>query len=164
KQAKSKFIPKMVTIKASYVVTPKDETPKGVFCLSESDQIWRWSHSTTVYVYNNKNNVNVMNLNELVQRMRESLSQILVHYYPLRGRLNWIQGGRLKLDCNAKGAMLFEAESTKSMAEYGEFSPNDDAIKELIPKLDYSQPIQDIPLFLAQVTKFHGGGFLSSNE
>ncbi|MED6185020.1 hypothetical protein PIB30_052992 [Stylosanthes scabra] len=147
----------MVSIKASYVITPKEETPKGFFCLSESDQMWRWSHSTTLYVYNDNNNVNV-NVNELVQRMRDSLSQILVHYYPLCGRLNWTQGSRLKMDCNGKGAMLYEAESTKSMAEYGDFSPNDDAIKELIPNIDYSQPIEDIPLLLAQVTKFHGDG------
>ncbi|MED6133054.1 hypothetical protein PIB30_024733 [Stylosanthes scabra] len=145
----------MVSIKASYVVAPKDETPKGHFFLSESDQICRWSHSTTIYVYHNKNNLNV---NELVQRMKESLSHILVHYYPLCGRLYWTQGGRLKMDCNGKGAMLLQAESTKSMDEYGDFSPNDDNIKELIPNLDYSQPIQDLPLFLAQVTKFHGGG------
>ncbi|MED6110013.1 hypothetical protein PIB30_038911 [Stylosanthes scabra] len=126
----------MVSTIASYVVTPKEETPKGVFCLSESDQIWRWSHSTTVYVYNNNNNVKV---NVLVQRMRESLSLILVHYYPLCGRLNWTEGGRLRMDCNAKGAILLQAESTKSIDEYGDFSPNDDAIKELLPKLDYSQ-------------------------
>ncbi|MED6133051.1 hypothetical protein PIB30_024730 [Stylosanthes scabra] len=148
----------MVTIKASYVVTPKEETPKGPFCLSECDQFCHRNHTLSVYIYNPKhNNNNNINFNELVQRMRESLSQILVHYYPLCGRLNSIQGGRLKLDCNAKGAMLFEAESTKSMAEFGDFSPNDGAIKELIPKLDYSQPIQDLPLFLAQVTKFQGG-------
>ncbi|MED6146970.1 hypothetical protein PIB30_039745 [Stylosanthes scabra] len=136
----------MVSIKASNVVTPKEETPKGLFCLSESDQIWRWSHSTTIYVYNNNNNGNV---NELVQRMRDSLSHILVHYYPLCGRLNWTEGGRLKMDCNAKGAILLQAESKKTIAEYGDFSPNDDAIKELIPNLDYSQPIEDIPLLLA---------------
>ncbi|MED6133056.1 hypothetical protein PIB30_024735 [Stylosanthes scabra] len=145
----------MVSIKASYTVTPKDETPKGLFCLSESDQMWRWSHSNTMYVYHNNNNLNV---DELVQRMRDSLSQILVHYYPLCGRLSWTKGSRLEMDCNAKGAMLLHAESTKTLAEYGEFSPNDDAIKELIPKIDYSQPIEDIPLLLAQVTKFGGHG------
>ncbi|MED6185019.1 hypothetical protein PIB30_052991 [Stylosanthes scabra] len=146
----------MVSIKASYVVTPKEETPKGLFCLSESDQLWRWSHTSTIYVYNN-NNVNV-NVNELVQRMKESLSQILVHYYPLCGRLSWTEGGRLQMDCNTKGAILLQAESKKTIDEYGDFSPNDDAIKELVPNIDYSQPIEDIPLFLAQVTKFHGDG------
>ncbi|MED6112995.1 hypothetical protein PIB30_066945 [Stylosanthes scabra] len=144
----------MVTIIESHIVTPKEETPKGhFFCLSETDQICRPDHTPSIYIYNN-NNVNV---NVLVQRMRDSLAEILVHYYPLCGRLNWIEGGRLKLDCNAKGAMLLEAESKKTMAEYGDFSPNDDATKELIPNLDYSQPIEDLPLFLAQVTKFHGG-------
>ncbi|MED6216526.1 hypothetical protein PIB30_008511 [Stylosanthes scabra] len=146
----------MVSIIASYVVIPKEETPKSLFFLSENDQMWRWSHATTIYVYNNNNN-NV-NVNELVQRMRESLSHILVHYYPLCGRLNWTEGGRLRMDCNAKGAILLQAQSTKSIHEYGDFSPNDDNIKELIPKLDYSQPIDDMPLFLAQVTKFHGDG------
>ncbi|MED6133057.1 hypothetical protein PIB30_024736 [Stylosanthes scabra] len=145
----------MATIIASHVVTPKEETPKGLFCLTESDQINRWSHITTIYVYKNNNNVNV---NELVQRMRDSLSQILVHYYPLSGRLNWTKCGRLQMDCNAKGAILIQAESKKTMAEYGDFSPNDDAIKELIPKLDISQPIEELPLFLVQVTKFHGDG------
>ncbi|MED6185023.1 hypothetical protein PIB30_052995 [Stylosanthes scabra] len=146
----------MASIIASYVVTPKEETPKGLLCLSESDQMWRWSHATTIYVYNNNNNVNV-NVNELVQRMRDSLSHILVHYYPLCGRLSWTEGGRLQMDCNTKGAILLQAESTKTMDEYGDFSPNDDSIKELMPNLDYSQPIEDIPLLLAQVTKFHGG-------
>ncbi|MED6133052.1 hypothetical protein PIB30_024731 [Stylosanthes scabra] len=148
----------MVSIKASYVVTPKEETPKGLFCLSESDQIWRWSHTATIYVYNNNNNDVNMNVDELVQRMRDSLSHLLVHYYPLCGRLSWTEGGRLQMDCNTKGVILIQAESTKSIDEYGEFSPNDDAIKELIPNLDYSKPIEDIPLFLAQVTKFHGDG------
>ncbi|XLT34824.1 hypothetical protein HN873_066116 [Arachis hypogaea] len=85
--------------------------------------------------------------------MRESLSHILVHYYPLACRLNWIQGDRLKLDCNAKGAMLLEAQSNKSMAEYGDFSPNQ-PIKELIPTVDYSRPIEELPLLLAQITRF----------
>ncbi|MED6133046.1 hypothetical protein PIB30_024725 [Stylosanthes scabra] len=148
----------MVTIIESYVVTPKEETPKGDFFLSEIDQICRWSPTPSIYIYNNNSNLNV---NELLQRMRDSLSEILVHYYPLCGRLNWIQGGRLKLDCNAKGAILLQAESTKSMAEYGDFSPNDDNIKELVPKVDYSQPIEELPLFLAQVTKFHGGNAIA---
>ncbi|MED6133059.1 hypothetical protein PIB30_024738 [Stylosanthes scabra] len=145
----------MASVIASYVVTPKEETPKGLFCLTDSDQINPWSHVSTIYVYKNKNNVNV---NELVQRMRDSLSHILVHYYPLSGRLNWTEVGRLQMDCNAKGVILIQAESKKTMDEYGDFSPNDDAIKELIPNLDYSQPMEDLPLLLAQVTKFHGDG------
>ncbi|MED6137239.1 hypothetical protein PIB30_063227 [Stylosanthes scabra] len=85
--------------------------------------------------------------------MRDSLSEILIHYYPLAGRLNWTEGSRLELDCNSKGVLLLEAESSKSMAEYGDFLPTDPSIKELIPTIDYSRRINELPLFLAQLTR-----------
>ncbi|XP_057731005.1 spermidine hydroxycinnamoyl transferase-like [Arachis stenosperma] len=143
----------MVTILGTHTVIPKEETPKGLLWLSDNDQLWRWSHTPSIYVYKSKQNNNTV----LVERMRDSLSEILVHYYPLAGRLNWTAGGRLELDCNAKGALLLEAESKKSMAEYGDFTPNQPGIKELIPTVDYSRQMNELPLFLAQVTKFHGG-------
>ncbi|XLT83466.1 hypothetical protein HN873_005219, partial [Arachis hypogaea] len=148
----------MVTILGTHTVIPKEETPKGLLWLSDNDQLWRWSHTPSIYVYNPKQNNNtVVDVNVLVERMRDSLSEILVHYYPLAGRLSWTDGGRLELDCNAKGVLLLEAESKKSMAEYGDFTPNEPSIKELIPAVDYSRQINELPLFLAQVTKFHGG-------
>ena len=134
---------------ASYTVTPNQETPKGCLSLSDSDQIGRWTHVPTIYIYKGKHNCDV------IERIRDSLSKILVDDYPLAGRLSWIEGGRLKLDCNAKGATLLEAETIKALAEYGDFSPKE-PIKELIPKVDYSQPIEEIPLLLVQVTRFHG--------
>ncbi|KAK7315422.1 hypothetical protein VNO77_33969 [Canavalia gladiata] len=88
--------------------------------------------------------------------MSESDDVILVHYYPLAGRLSWIEGGRLELECNAKGALLLEAESTKTLAEYGDFSPNE-PINELIPIIDYTQPLEEIPLLAVQLTRFQGG-------
>ena len=139
---------KMVTITASYTITPSRETPEGCLWLSESDQVVHGGHTPVIYIYKGKHSYDV------VERMRDSLSSVLVHYYPLAGRLNLIEGGRMKLDCNAKGAMLLEAESTKSLAEYGDFSPKE-PIKELIPMVDYSQPIEELPLFLAQLTRFH---------
>ncbi|MED6108304.1 hypothetical protein PIB30_022434 [Stylosanthes scabra] len=42
------------------------------------------------------------------------------------------------------------------MAEYGDFLPHNPSIKELIPTVDYSRPIKELPLFLAHVTKFKG--------
>ncbi|KAL4355976.1 hypothetical protein AHAS_Ahas09G0040500 [Arachis hypogaea] len=143
----------MVTIIGSYSVTPKEETPNGVLWLAENDQVPRWSHQSILYIYKPKHSESEDDFNVFVERMRESLSHILVPYYPLAGRLNWIQGGRLKLDCNAKGAMLLEAQSNKSMAEYGDFSPSQ-PIKELIPTVDYSRPIEELPLLLAQITRF----------
>ncbi|MED6153103.1 hypothetical protein PIB30_098352 [Stylosanthes scabra] len=149
----------MVAILASYTVTPKEETPKGFLWLSDNDQLWRWSHTPLLYIYKpNHNNVDV---HVLVETMRGSLGQILVHYYPLAGRLSWTKGCRLELDCNAKGAVLLEAESTKSAVELGDFSPNNESVKELIPTVDYSRPIEELPLFVAQVTRFHGSNVIA---
>ncbi|XLS61629.1 hypothetical protein HN51_015857, partial [Arachis hypogaea] len=49
-----------------------------------------------------------------------------------------------------------EAESTKSVVELGDFSLNDQSVKELIPTVDYTCLIEELPLLLAQVTKIHG--------
>ncbi|GAU20535.1 hypothetical protein TSUD_130930 [Trifolium subterraneum] len=69
------------------------------------------------------------------------------------GRYCFTKGGRIELNLNAKGAVLIEAETTKTIYDYGDFSPSD-STKELIPKIDYNQPIDEIPLFVAQVTRF----------
>ncbi|KAJ1410302.1 Transferase [Sesbania bispinosa] len=140
----------MVTIKASYNVIPKEPTPIVRLELSDNDQMLRRSHVSTIYVYNTNPNL------DAIERMSESLSNILVNYYPIAGRLSWIEGGRLELNCNAKGALLLEAESTKTLDEYGDFSPND-SIKELTPSIDYSQPLEEIPLLVVQLTRFHCG-------
>ncbi|KAK7315417.1 hypothetical protein VNO77_33963 [Canavalia gladiata] len=142
----------MTTIIASYTVIPSEATPKRRLSMSESDDVVRWTHATTIYIYKGNHN----DKNFIIKSLSDSLSKILVHYYPLAGRLNWIGGGRVELECNAKGALLLEAESTKTLAEYGHFSPNE-PIDELIPIVDYTQPIEEIPLLLVQLTRFQGG-------
>ncbi|GAU20534.1 hypothetical protein TSUD_130920 [Trifolium subterraneum] len=69
------------------------------------------------------------------------------------GRYCYKEGGRLELILNAKGAVLIEAETTKTIYDYGDFSPSE-STKELIPKIHYDRPIEEIPLFVAQVTRF----------
>ncbi|KAJ7955568.1 spermidine hydroxycinnamoyl transferase-like [Quillaja saponaria] len=143
----------MVTITSSYTVLPNEATPNIPMWLSESDQINPWSHAPSIYVY--KPNLLI---SKPIERMRSSLSNILVHYYPLAGRLRWIGGGRLQVDCNAKGVQLLEAESTKEMADYGDFKPTE-AITHLVPKIDlHSNPIEDLPLLVVQLTRFSCGG------
>ncbi|QCD79443.1 shikimate O-hydroxycinnamoyltransferase [Vigna unguiculata] len=141
----------MVSIKASYTVVPNEATPEGIEWLSDIDQVARLCHTQTIYVFHAKHN-----LDALVQQMRNSLSKILCIYYPLAGRLRRLEeGGRWEVDCNAKGAMLFEAESTKTVNYYGDFLG--DSANDLVPKVNYTNTlIQDIPLLLVQVTSFLG--------
>ncbi|XP_027931626.1 spermidine hydroxycinnamoyl transferase-like [Vigna unguiculata] len=144
----------MVAIVASYSVFPSKETPKGHLWLSDSDQVVRSGHTPTIYVYKAKH------IDDTTKRLINSLAEILVHYYPLAGRLSLAESGRIEVDCNAKGVTFIEAETTKSLGDYGDFSPSE-SVKELVPKIDYTQPIEEIPLLLVQFTRFRGGeGFV----
>ncbi|CAJ1964463.1 unnamed protein product [Sphenostylis stenocarpa] len=140
----------MVTIVASHNVTPNQPTPTDPLWLSDSDQIGFLAHVPNIYIYKAKHHGN------LIERMKNSLSKTLVHYYPAAGRLRLTKGDRMEVDCNAKGVTLLEAESSKTFGEYGDFSPSD-STEELVPKVDYTQPIEEIPLLLLQLTRFHGG-------
>jgi len=142
----------MVTIKASYTVVPNQPTPEGIQWLSDIDQVASLLHTPTICIFHTKHNHGT-----LVQHMRNSLSKILWHYYPLAGRLRRLrEDGRFELDCNAKGAVLIEAETTKTLHDYGQFLG--DSIKELVPTIDYTTntPLEELPLLLVQVTSFLG--------
>nr|KYP36402.1 Anthranilate N-benzoyltransferase protein 1 [Cajanus cajan] len=140
----------MITIVASYNVTPNQPTPKEPLWLSDSDLVAPLSHVPTIYIYKAKHN------NTIIERLRDSLSKILVFYYPVAGRLMLTESGRMEVDCNAKGVTLLEAETTNTLGDYGDFSPSQ-STKKLVPTVDYTQPIEEHPLLLVQLTKFHGG-------
>ncbi|KAJ1390497.1 Transferase [Sesbania bispinosa] len=144
-----------VSITSSHTVIPSHTTPNDTVLLSESEQINAHNHAFTIYIYRPNHNPT---FKIIVDTIRHSLSNILVHYYPLAGRLHITRGGRWELECNAKGVKLLEAQSTKTLDEYGDFEPND-TITELIPKVDYSEPLENLPLLFVQLTKFTCGGF-----
>ncbi|KAL2971942.1 hypothetical protein AAZX31_15G227200 [Glycine max] len=140
----------MVTIVASYNVTPNQPTPKDPLWLSDSDLIGNLGHISVIYIYKAKHNT------DTIERLRNSLSKILVYFYPVAGRLNLTKSGRIEVDCNAKGVRLLEAETTKTFGDYGDFSPSE-STEELVPKVDNTQPREEIPLLLLQLTRFLGG-------
>ncbi|KAI4356000.1 hypothetical protein L6164_000054 [Bauhinia variegata] len=148
-----------VCIKSSYTVTPIHPTPNDPLWLSEFDQLYHPAISfvSTVYVYKPNQNQSTI-FSNATEIMRDSLSKILVHYYPVAGRLRGIDGGRFEIDCNAKGVTMLEAESTKTVDEYGDFLPRE-PIKELLPTLevDLGTPMDDVPLMLVQLTRFRCG-------
>ncbi|XP_058752445.1 hydroxycinnamoyl-CoA:piscidic acid hydroxycinnamoyltransferase-like [Vicia villosa] len=141
----------MVTIKASYTVIPEESTPEGRLWLCDKDQVACHRHIPTIYIYKPK-----QNHENAIHTLKNTLSKILVHYYPIAGRLCYADEAsrRIELNLNAKGTILLEAETTKEMNDYGDFSPSD-STKELVPIIDYTQPIEEIPLFLVQLTRFH---------
>ncbi|KAL2481109.1 Spermidine hydroxycinnamoyl transferase [Abeliophyllum distichum] len=147
----------MVTVKTTYNVKPANPTPNEIMKLSEIDQIKAVTHAPTVYFYHPTTD---FLYSDAIRILKDSLSKVLVIFYPVAGRFHEIGGARLELHCNGEGAILVEAESEWKIQDFAldDFLPNA-AMRDLIPKMDYSAtPIQEQPLLLAQLTKFSCGG------
>ncbi|XP_059427739.1 hydroxycinnamoyl-CoA:piscidic acid hydroxycinnamoyltransferase-like [Corylus avellana] len=145
----------MITFKSTCMIVPSEPTPNGLLLLSECDQVMQWTHAPLIFIYKpNNNTIKPFS----IETMKNSLGRALVHYYPLAGRLHWIQGGRLQLHCNAMGAQLTEVYSESNLDEFGDFTPNG-IIQHLFPRVDYSSTsIEEQPLLLVQLTRFPCGG------
>ncbi|CAK8542854.1 unnamed protein product [Lathyrus sativus] len=142
----------VVSIISQSIVIPSKPTPNPkLFSLCE--QIKLRTHAPLLYVYNPHNNISTF-----LETLRNSLSQVLVIYYPLAGRLSWIKGGRWELNCNAKGAILLEAKCETNLNDLGDFVPTN-LVSQLIPNINYHVPIEDVPLLVVQLTRFRCGGF-----
>uniref|UniRef100_A0A5B7AUE2 Putative spermidine hydroxycinnamoyl transferase-like n=1 Tax=Davidia involucrata TaxID=16924 RepID=A0A5B7AUE2_DAVIN len=149
---------KMPTIlKGCYTVKPAATTPKIRLPVSDCDQVNAITHTVTVYFYRPTS----FSFPLAIQTLKNSLSQALVHFYPLAGRLHWSGSGgsRLALECNAVGALLYEAETDAKIDDFGDFRPTPE-LRALIPSVDYSStsPIHELPLLLVQLTKLSCGG------
>jgi len=144
----------MVSIQSRYTVFPSETTPnEKLFSLCE--QIKLRTHAPLLYVFKPHPHHDASNF---VHTLRHSLSQALTIYYPVAGRLSWIQGGRWELHCNAKGAQVLEAICKDvNLDDLGDFVPTH-LVSQLIPNIDYDVPIEDIPLLVAQLTRFPCGG------
>uniref|UniRef100_A0A7N0TGT0 Uncharacterized protein n=1 Tax=Kalanchoe fedtschenkoi TaxID=63787 RepID=A0A7N0TGT0_KALFE len=146
------------TIKHIHIVKPASPTPSGKMYLSESDQASAITHAPTIYIYRRPSSDQPFEA--LVQTLITSLGETLVDFYPVAGRLRYIPdaGGRVELECNSEGVTLIEAESDMKIEDLGDFSPSP-LISSLIPRVDYlTQPIEETPLVLVQLTRFTCGG------
>ncbi|KAF8762431.1 hypothetical protein HU200_009391 [Digitaria exilis] len=136
------------------MVPPATKTPDGPYYLSNLDQNIAVIVQT-VYCFRAADSSSVSDV------LRESLANVLVHYYPLAGRLTISGEGKLAVDCTGDGAVFVEAEADCAMADIGDVTEPDPSV---LGKLVYSVPgaknILEMPLLAAQVTKFTCGGFV----
>ncbi|XP_008231463.1 PREDICTED: spermidine hydroxycinnamoyl transferase-like [Prunus mume] len=145
------------TIKSSYVLKPAEATWQGCQTLSEWDQIGCITHVGIIYFYRPDQHC-VTPTDAIANTLKDSLRRALVPFYPLAGRLRWIEGGRLELDCNGMGVQFIEAESDLKLDDLGDFSPSPES-HSLLPTVDYNLPIHELPLLFVQLTRFKCGGF-----
>ncbi|KAK7291875.1 hypothetical protein RIF29_07375 [Crotalaria pallida] len=152
-----------VTFKGCYTVRPNEPTWCGRLSLSEWDQIGTITHVPTIYFYRHpsssqQNSSYDDDSSIITTTLKDSLSRVLVPFYPLAGRLHWIGKGRFELDCNGRGVHFIEAESSYTLDDLGDFSPSPE-YNYLVPTVDYTLPIHELPLVLVQLTRFKCGGF-----
>lgn len=129
------------------LVPPAEETDKGLYFLSNLDQniavIVR-----TVYCYKSDSKGN----EEAVEVMKEALSKVLVHYYPLAGRLSISTEGKLIVNCTGEGAVFVEAEANCEMEKMGDIKkPDDVTLGKLLYDVPGAKNILEIPPMVAQV-------------
>lgn len=148
---------KEVLVKAGkpQLVAPATETPNGLYYLSNLDQniavIIR-----TIYCFKSGEKGN----ETAVEAMKDALARVLVHYYPLAGRLTISPEMKLIVDCSAEGAVFVEAEADCDMADIGDLAkPDPITLGKLVHEVPGAKNILEIPPLVAQVTKFKCGGF-----
>lgn len=133
------------------LVLPAEETEKGLYFLSNLDQniavIVR-----TIYCFKSEAKGN----EEAVEVIKSALSKVLVHYYPLAGRLTISSEGKLIVDCTGEGAVFVEAEANCSIEEIGDITkPDPVTLGKLVYDIPGASNILEIPPLVAQVCICH---------
>ncbi|XAR50360.1 Omega-hydroxypalmitate O-feruloyl transferase [Bertholletia excelsa] len=138
------------------LVPPAEETEKGLYFLSNLDQniavVVR-----TIYCFKSEERGN----EKASQVIKDALSKVLVHYYPLAGRLAISPEMKLIVDCTGEGGVFVEAEANCRIDEIGDNTkPDPVTLGKLVYDIPGAKHILEIPPLVAQVTKFKCGGFV----
>jgi omega-hydroxypalmitate O-feruloyl transferase len=84
--------------------------------------------------------------------LKESLSKVLVHYYPNDGSLMLSEEGKLIVQNNGHGVPFVEAETDCELATLGDMSvPDSDKLSQLVYVDPTAKNILEIPLLSVQV-------------
>ncbi|KAL3627639.1 histone H3.1 [Castilleja foliolosa] len=138
------------------LVPPAEPTSNCPYFLSNLDQniavIVR-----TIYCFKSISKGN----EDAVEVIKNALSKVLVHYYPLAGRLTISPQMKLIVDCTGQGAVFVEAEAECDLEALGDITkPDPTTLGKLIYDNPKARNILEIPPLAVQVTKFKCGGFV----
>ncbi|GLJ22653.1 hypothetical protein SUGI_0426700 [Cryptomeria japonica] len=143
-----------VTVTDSVLVKTVKSTPHYQLWVSNIDLVMVRFHSAVAYIYRRPPNGDS---DHVAQILRDALSKVLVHFYPLAGRLIVDASGRIAVDCNGEGALFVEAVTESTIDDFGDFtSPSQ--VTTLVPSASYENGFTKSPLLMVQVTKFKCGG------
>nr|QDF44406.1 quinate O-hydroxycinnamoyltransferase [Phacelia campanularia] len=143
-----------IHVKETNLIHPANPTPLKKLWNSNLDVLVGRIHILTVYIYKPNAQQNFFDS----QLLKQALSNVLVSFYPMAGRLGRDENGRIEINCNAEGVLFVEAETDSAIDEFDEFTPSLEIRKMLVPAVDYSGDISSYPLVMVQVTRFKCGG------
>ncbi|KAK3408051.1 hypothetical protein EUGRSUZ_J00359 [Eucalyptus grandis] len=134
-------------------ILPEQETPGGSLFLSNIDRVSAF-YLPMVYSFGRSDA-------RTVDVITKALSRVLIHYYPLAGRLAKNSQGKLTVDCEKKlGVPFVEASANCDIEDLGDMRFLDCNVLRKLVYRDSTDNIQEVaPLLTAQVTKFRREGF-----
>ncbi|KAF5456796.1 hypothetical protein F2P56_026237 [Juglans regia] len=148
-----------VTITKSVSVCPKYLHPQKVLNLSNLDRQCP-SLMYTVSFYKPSPSYKDLSLDFVFNSLKSGLEDTLSVWYPAAGRLCLNQNdGKLDLWCNNKGAVLVEAVTQIKISDLGDLSQYNKFFEKLVYKPHSFGNFSQMPLVVAQVTKFGCGGY-----
>ncbi|KAI5424165.1 benzyl alcohol O-benzoyltransferase [Lathyrus oleraceus] len=141
------------------LVLPATPTPREIKLLSDiDDQQGLRFNIPAIFIYSHESS---MAGKEPVEVLRNSLSQTLVYYYPLAGRIKEGDGRKLMVDCTGEGVMFIGAEADVTLDQLGDsLHPPFPCFQELLYDVPGSELVIDRPIRLIQVTRLNCGGFI----
>ncbi|VVB04971.1 unnamed protein product [Arabis nemorensis] len=147
----------VVTRKDHVLVPPVSKTPKGLHYLSNLDQNIAIIVKT-LYYFKSESRSNEESYNVI----KKSLSEVLVHYYPVAGRLTISPEGKIAVNCTGEGVVVVEAEANCGIEKVKEaISVNRmETLDQLVYDIPGARNILEIPPVVVQVTNFKCGGFV----
>ncbi|PIA52772.1 hypothetical protein AQUCO_01000558v1 [Aquilegia coerulea] len=151
---KSKQLPDCFYQNKPILICPNKPTPNHSLYLSNLDD-QKFLRFSIKYLYVYKNSV-------CIEKLKSSLSMVLVDYYPLAGRLRISEDNeeKLEVDCNGEGALFAEAFMDYTVEEFVEASrwPNM-SWRKFLYRVE-AQSFLGIPPLVIQVTRFRCGGMV----
>lgn len=144
----------------NFTVVPETPTRRRRLFLSNID-LTLVSYYETLTFFEPPTATSKVTLSEVCDNLRNALSQLLVAYDFVAGRLEPTEGeGRLEIDCNGAGIVVVAATCSSHMSQLGELRTPKPAYSELVKFLmnDEGKELRDKPLLLFQLTQFRCGG------
>lgn len=133
------------------LVPPAEATPTGgQYYLSNLDQNIAVIVQT-VYCYKPSPSPSA-SASDVAAALRDALARVLVHYYPLAGRLGVSPEMKLTVELTGEGAVFVEADAACELATVGDLTkPDPAALGQLVYSVPGAKHILEMPPMTAQV-------------